>query len=412
MKDTIKKNPLAVIFFTVFVDLLGFGILFPIVSPLLADPTAPYFILQPGTPVSTGYILLGLLIATFPLGQFFAAPILGQLSDKFGRKKILALSLGGSCLSYIVFAIGILTRNIPLLFISRIVGGVTGGSVSVAQAVVSDITTPEKRSKSFGLIGAAMGFGFIMGPYIGGKLSDPKVMSWFNASTPFWFAAGLALLNTLSILLLLTETHRQINVKIKIDWSKSIHDIVSAYKKVNLRAIFFTNFFFQGGFAFLTTFLSVVLINKFGFTESNIGDFFSFVAIWIAVTQGVFAGWLTKFIKEDLILNISLIGLSLATFAYFLPSSAHGLFILAPFFALFNGLTQTMITVLVSRSAHEKIQGEVMGLNSSVSALAQSIPPILSGFVAASIAPETPIIISAIVIALSWITFITFYRKS
>src|SRR3989344_3479623 len=178
--DKIRNKPLPVIFFTVFVDLIGFGILIPVVPLLLADPESSYFLLPKGFTVNQGYIMLGFLTAMFPLMQFLAAPILGQLSDKFGRKRILAISLFGTCLSYLIFAYAILTRNIPLLFAARAFDGITGGNIAVAQAAIADVTTPANRAKNFGLIGAAFGLGFILGPYIGGKLSDPTVVSWFG----------------------------------------------------------------------------------------------------------------------------------------------------------------------------------------------------------------------------------------
>ncbi|MGZ4893714.1 MAG: MFS transporter, partial [Halobacteriota archaeon] len=196
-------HPLFVILSIVFLDLVGVGILIPIVPVLLAGPSSPYYILPAGYTVQQGYILLGWLVAIYPLFQFLAAPILGQLSDKYGRKKVLGVSLAGTSVSYVVFAIGIITQNLPLLFVARAFDGITGGNIPVAQAVVADITPPRERAKNFGLIGAAFGLGFIIGPYIGGKLSDPSVVSWFNAAVPFWFAAILAVVNIVLVIALL-----------------------------------------------------------------------------------------------------------------------------------------------------------------------------------------------------------------
>src|SRR5260221_10571641 len=125
----IFKHPMFVILFTVFIDLIGFGILIPIIPQLLANPHSSFFLLPKNMTLSQGYILLGFLTGIFALGQFFATPILGQLSDKFGRKPLLAFSLIGTFLSRILFGIGIITANLPLLFFSRLLDGITGGNI-------------------------------------------------------------------------------------------------------------------------------------------------------------------------------------------------------------------------------------------------------------------------------------------
>lgn len=410
IRKHIAKNPLPVIFMTVFVDLVGFGILIPIIPLLLANPASPYFLLPGGYSTGQGYILLGFLVAMFPLGQFFSTPILGQLSDRYGRKKLLAFSLAGTCFSYVLFAIGIIMRNIPLLFVSRAFDGITGGNIAVAQAAIADITTPENRAKNFGLIGAAFGLGFIIGPYLGGRLSDPNTVSWFNAATPFWFAAGLSFLNVMSILFFFPETHPKRASHISIQWARSLKNITKAYSMKSVRLLFGTNFLFQGGFAFFTTFFSVFLIRTFNFTQGTIGDFFAYVGIWIAFTQAVITRRVANKFQEYEILRASLLGTGIAMLMYFLPSSWQGLLLVTPLFAIANGLSQAHLTGLISRSTDHSIQGEILGINASVQALAQSIPPMLSGFIAASLTPESPIVVSALVIMVAGFVFITMYK--
>ena len=152
-----SKQTIAIILFTLFIDLIGFAMLIPIVPQLLANPNSTFFLLPQGMALASGYILLGYLLAIFPFMQFLTTPILGQLSDNYGRKKILAFSILGTCLSYIIFALGLITKNIPLLFLARAFAGLAGGNIAVAQAAVADITSPENRAKSFAFIGGAMG---------------------------------------------------------------------------------------------------------------------------------------------------------------------------------------------------------------------------------------------------------------
>ncbi len=407
-----EKNVLWVLFVTIFIDLVGYGILIPIIPQLFANPASPDFILPQGFSVSTGYILLGLLIGIFPLAQFLATPILGQLSDKFGRKKLLGFSLAGTCLSYLVFAFGILTRNLPLLFAARFFDGITGGNISVAQAAIADITLPEHRSRNFGLIGAAFGLGFILGPYLGGQLSDPHVVSWFNAATPFWFAAALSFLNIISLILFLPETNMHPNHALAVDLWRSVKNIVHAFNLKPLRPLFTTSFIFQAGFAFYIGFGSVFLINRFGFTQSSIGNFFAYVGIWIAFTQAVITRFASRKFREHQILRVSMPLTGIALMLYFVPTVWWGLLFVAPFLAMGVGLTQANIPALVSRSAGPAIQGEVLGIGASVQALGTALPPMLSGFIAAKLTPETPLIFASVIILFAALLFTAWYRPA
>ena len=406
-----KNKILVTIFLTVFIDLLGIGILIPVIPQLFANPLSIEYMLPLGTSINQGYLLLGILIAVYPIGQFLATPILGQLSDKYGRKKILAVSLLGTSLSYVLFAIAIITKNIPLLFFSRFFDGVTGGNISIAQAMIGDVSDASNRARNFGMLGAAFGLGFIFGPYIGGKLSDPSVVSWFNAATPFYFAAILAGLNMLSVLFLVPETNKNL-WKEKMTWGKSLSNIKKAMEMEGVSALFLTTFLFFGGFTFFTTFFGVFLIQKFNFTQGNIGDFFAYVGIWSVFTQAVLTRAFAKRFSESTIIRFSLLGAGVMVLAYFLPTHSWELLLIPPFFSMFTGLTMANTNSLLSRSAPANQRGEIMGISSSVQALAQAIPALLSGFIAASLAPTTPLIVAAIVIILSGLAFRFLYKTT
>lgn len=406
-----NNRVLFAVVFTVFIDLLGLGILIPVIPQLLANPASPFFLLPKGFSLNQGYIILGFLTAIFPFMQFIATPILGELSDRFGRKPILAISLIGTSISYVLFAIGIITKNLPLLFISRGFDGVTGGNIAVAQAAIADVSTPQNRAKNFGLIGAAFGMGFILGPYIGGKLSDPGLVSWFNAATPFWFAAILALINALSVIFLLPETLKVKGKSLSLHFAQSIKNIIKVFGLKDLRTLFLTNFLFQAGFTFFTTFFGVFLISKFNFDQGSIGNYFAYVGIWIAFSQAVVTRKVSNILGEWAILRFSLILTGVFILAQFLPTVWWQLLVITPFFAIFNGLSMANLTSLVSRSVGPEIQGEVLGMNASVQALAQTIPPIISGFLAASIAATFPVVVAGSTIILAGIVFIFFVKQ-
>ncbi len=406
----IFRNRLSVIIFTIFLDALGFGILIPIIPLLLADPTSNFFILPGGMSVQSGYVLLGLITATFPLMQFFSTSILGQFSDKFGRKPILMYTILTTSISYVLFAFSIYIKNIPLLFISRALAGIASGNLSVAQASIADITEPKNRAKNFGLIGAAFGLGFIIGPFLGGKLSDPSIFSFFNPTIPFFFAAAMSFINVLSVKTFFTETNKFLSQSPKIEWGKSLINILKAFKIENLRLLYLTNFIFFSGFTFFVTFFSIFLITKFSYSQGQVGDMFSYIGIWVIVGQTLVVRRAAKYFNEKQVLTLSLIADGIFIGLLFFAPVPWILYTIVPFIAIFNSLSFSNMAGLVSKSADQKIQGEILGINASVSALAQLIPPIISGFIAARFTPATPLIIASLTIIFSGILFILLYR--
>ncbi len=406
-----KRNPLGVLFFTIFLDMLGFGILIPIIPVLFASPASTHYLLPAGTSIQTGYLLIGFLVACYAFGQFIAAPIIGQFSDKLGRRKLLIFSVFGTALGHALFAMGILLRSVPLLFAARLFAGATGGNIVVAQAAIADVTTPENRAKNFGLIGAAFGLGFIIGPFVGGKLADPHALSWFNATTPFWFAALLSLLNTFLVFYFFKETNKNSEKRGRIEWGKALKNIAHAFRIPTLRPLFITSFIFQMGFAFYVSFSAVYLLSHFHFSEGTIGNYFAYVGVWIVFTQGVLMRFANRLFREQQILNYSLLTVGLCIVAIVSITHSTWLYVVAPFFAMAVGLTQSNMMALVSRSAAQEIQGEIMGISGSLNALAQTVPPLLSGAAAAFFSPAAPLAIAATLIVCSGFYFITHVHR-
>ncbi len=406
-----KRPAIWIIFFTVMLDTLGVGILVPIVPQLLGNPASPHYLLSGRGSEGAGYILLGFLVAVFPIMQFFATPVLGQLSDRYGRKPVLALSLFGTSLGYVLFASGIVLRSIPLLFVARGLDGITGGNISVAQAAIADVTAPRDRTKTFGLIGAVFGVGFILGPFLGGILADPNVVSWFNAATPFWFAAILASLNTLSVLVQFHETNQHMR-PVPLDPARSLSNIARAYALPELRPIFLTMFFFNAGFGFFISFFGVYLIHRFGFNEAQIGNFFAYVGVCMIFTQLVTTRRVAARFEEQRVLRVTLLGVACVMGSYLIPSSARWIFLIAPFSSTFNGLSMANMGGLLSRSVPPSKQGEILGIGSSIQALAQALPPLGAGFVAASLTPEAPVLAAALTMLLAWVVFTVMYRSA
>jgi MFS transporter, DHA1 family, tetracycline resistance protein len=412
------RSPLLAIFLTIFIDLVGFSILIPVFPLLIGTAQSQAYRVTPlSWSPSSGLIMLGWLQAIYPLCIFLAAPILGQLSDRVGRRPVLALSIAGTSIGYIIFAVGIATKNLPLLFFGRALDGLTGGNLAVAQAAIGDVSTNESRAKNFGLIGAAFGLGFILGPYIGGRLSAPGVSfyglfttpNWFGATTPFWFAAALAALNALFVFLTLPETltHRSDR---KVTLSASVRNVANGFASSRLRVVLSTGFLWTCGFTFFTTFFGIYVANKFGFSQSKTGDFFAIVGIFIAITQGAIVGVIGKKMQDYRVLRFAILLQAVSLVTYFAVTKSALLYLCIPGLALFQGLTQANLSSLMSRSAEPGRQGEAMGIYSSVSSLAQVPASVLVGYIAGSASSNAPLVVAAALTALAGIVFILLFR--
>jgi len=399
-----------VILLAIFIDLVCNGILVPIVPQLLANPQSVFYLLPSAIPISYSYILLGILISAYPIAMFFATPVFGEYSDYVGRRKVMTLALSGSALALAIFATGVMTKSLTLLFIGRILGGIMGGNLAVSQAAIADITPPHKRVFRFGLMGAAYGVGFIVGPVIGALLSDSLIIQWFNASTPFWFAAILSALNAILVYIFLNETRRPAQ-DISIEWKKAISNIVDAFHMKKLRAVFGSIFLFQAGLALFATFFAVFLTANFGYDQVEVGYYIAYAGLWAVISQSVVLPLLAKRFDEISLLRIFLLAGAVSAFLYYIPEHTIGLLVVGACFALTNGIVMAALPSLASRLTSDERQGEVLGVISSLSALAQAVPPILAGFLAAEITPSAPVYTAGAVIGVGWLVFVVGLRR-
>ncbi len=401
-----KRSSLATIFLVVFIDMLGFGIAIPLFAPLFLNADG---ILPASYPLAMRTLLLGLMIAAYPVMQFFGAPMLGALSDRIGRKKVFLISLAGTCAGYILTGLGVFLGNIWLLFLSRALDGFTGGNISVALSSIADISEGKAKARNFGLIGMAFGLGFIHGPYAGGKLADPGVFSWFTFATPFWFAAILTLVNIVFVVFAFKETLRT-PIAAPISVLTGFRNLSKAFALPNLRAMFLVSFLLIFGFNFFTQFFQVFLIEKFNYGQSQIGNLFAYIGLWIALAQGLIARPVASRVVPEKVLSFSLFCLALVFPLLLIPDKPAYLFAILPFLAIFQGLTQPNTAAIISNSGNEQSQGEILGINQSVQAAAMAVPPIIAGLIS-SINVGLPIAVAGLCTLLSWIVFMFIYRR-
>ncbi len=392
------------IFLTVLLDMLGIGIVVPVLPALFSSPDAS--ILSSNVPQQQEAILYSLVIAIYPFMQFFGAPILGALSDKHGRKPILQISLIGAMIGYLLLAVAIELRNLPLLFLARALPGFMGGNISIIFSAISDITQndPLNRPRYFGLVGAAFGIGFIIGPALGGVLADASIVNWFNHSTPFYFTTILTLFNILLIQLNFPETLIS-RKESALSLFTGMRNVRVAFSFYNLRGLFTVSLLYSLGFSFFTTFFAYYMMEKFGIYERQAGLIFGWVGLWLVFTQLVLVRKLSGKVAPQTILSWSLLALAFFIPMLLLPQS-NPWWVLAvnPLIAIAQGLSSPNLTSLVSSNALPDQQGEILGINQSMVSLGQFIPALLGGFLSACWLPG-PLIASGAFILFAWITF-------
>lgn len=396
-----KKLAVWMVFAVVFFDLFRFGIAFPILTPLfLNNPTGLF---DPASSFGERSMLLGILIALHPISQFFGAPILGSLSDRYGRKPLLIFSYIGTLISLLMTAGGIEANSLVLIFIGRILGGFTGGNVSVAQSAMADISTPAEKVQNFSLISTAFGLGLIFGPFLGGKLADPELVSWFNFATPFWVAAVITLINTLFVWRAFKETLVN-KVHKKVTAFTGILNLKRAWDP-SLRMILIVTFFNILGFNFFNQFFQISMVSKFHLDQGEIGELLAYQGLCLVLAQIFIVRNLSKRFNAFQVLNVSLLLSAISMLSYLLINQWQLFFVTLPFTLSLLALNNPNTLSLLSNSAPNNEQGEVLGIRQSIQAVAMSIPPIITGILVA-IDMNFPVIASAILLFISWIMFI------
>ena len=400
------NKSLLIIFLTIFIDFIGVGLVIPIFAPLFLSPTSTLF------DVNTSYdvrsFILGLALAVFPFFQFFGAPILGTLSDKFGRKKILFFSILGTFIGYVLMVFGITEKLLYLIILSRVIDGFSGGNISVASSAISDITEPKDRVKNFGILGALFGVCFIIGPYIGGKLSDPTINSNFNYSTPFLVAAILSFINLTLLSLFFKETLTK-KIEKKVSLTSGIRNLKKAFTDPRFKVIFTVVFLITCGFSFFTQFFQAYLVAQFNFSEGQIGELFAYIGIWIALTQGLILRYLPKSVTPKRAVFFGSILLGVALIGLLLPTQAHQIYFVLPFVAISNGILGPNSQAIISNLADEDAQGEIFGINQSITSLGMALAPLISGIII-SFGLYLPIITAGLLIILAGIIFQTKFK--
>ena len=348
-------SPLVIIFITVFIDLLGFGIIIPLL---------PFYAQSFG---ASGFTI-GLLSTVFSLMQFLVAPLCGRWSDRIGRRPIILGGLLASCLAYVALA---LADSLALVFLARIVGGIAGGNIPTAQAYIADITTPENRAKGMGLVGAAFGLGFVFGPAIGG------ILTRFGHATPMWFAAALCLANFTAALFLLPESRHGERAGVSRGRLDLLH---RARRHPGLLPLLLVFFIVSAAFSGFEATFALFAERRHGLTAETLGFVFAFIGIILATVNGLLVGRVVPILGERRVVPLAIgliaVGLFLVPLAQTIPTLLLALGTLA----IGMGFNNPALSSAISRLSDPTEQGGMLGLAQSLAALGRIVGPTWGGF--------------------------------
>ncbi len=376
-----KRSPLAIIFITVFIDLVGFGIVLPLL---------PYYAESYGATA----LMVGLLSTSYSFMQFVFTPMWGRLSDRFGRRPLILLSLTGSCLGFLVFG---LARNLLFLFIGRMIAGIAGAIIPTTNAYIADVTTPENRAKGMGLIGAAFGLGFILGPAIGGLLAP------YGYDKPALLASAMAGLNLVFAYFKLPESLTDEIRKRARKRSFNLQTLIEALRHPRIGLLLVMYFVITFAFSNMEATFGLLNEHLYGLNARQTGYLFTLIGVLISLMQGVLVGRLVKMWGESRCIVVGtftmIFGLGLMPFA---PGIGFYCMIIA-LLSFGTGVNNPAIAGLLSRSTHEDEQGGIMGIAQSMASLGRILGPVWGGYVFGAIGFRWPFLSAAVFMVLAFL---------
>lgn len=389
-----SRARLSTIFAIVFVDLLGFSLILPLV---------PFYAKDFGASDT----IVGLLVASYAAAQLIGAPILGRISDRVGRRPVLLISIIGTAVGFILLGFA---NQLWLLFLSRGLDGLTGGNISVAQAYITDITDEKNRARGLGLIGAAFGLGFIIGPALGGVLSTIGTnihtgsLNWTYA-LPALTAAAIATINLVAVFIFLPESlteQRRADIKKNARTAFSLRNLREAFQRPQVGPLLSTRFFFSLAFAIFQTVFPLYALKRLGLQANQTAFILTYVGVLVALVQGVIIGRLSARYKERQLILVSTASMTVGLVAWALTPSVIVLLIVLIPIAFSGGVLNTVVNSALTKAVSVEEVGGILGLSAALESGTRVLSPTLGGVLLDILGAWAPGIMGAIITG--WLT--------
>lgn len=376
------RRALAVVFFIMLMDIVGLSILVPV---------APYIIQQ----YSNNALMVTMLTVIYAAGLFFAAPALGKISDRVGRRPVLLISVLGSAIGYFIFGIG---GALWVLFLSRLIDGITGGNLSTAAACIADVSKPEERGKNFTLIGMAYGFGFILGPALGGALGQ------ISLNAPVYAAGVVSLLGVGLIYFLLPETLPIENRETALLHLRDFNPFVSITdmaRKPGIGLLLLITALFNFSFDGMNSILSVFVVNKFAVQPWQIGLLFVIAGVATTIMQATFVQRIMPVYGEKRMGIFSLSGEAIGALLVFAAPTMWILYPIVFVQSLAVSFIFSALSTLAANRVSEREQGQLAGVSAAVNGLVAALGPLWAGMVYDHVTPGAPLWMGAVLLGVA-----------
>ncbi|GCE47256.1 multidrug resistance protein [Thermosporothrix hazakensis] len=380
-----KRTAISLMALTVLIDFTGFGLIIPLL-PFWAE----HF--------GANAFMVGMLSSLYALAQFLFTPLLGSLSDRYGRKPIILLSLVIEALS---FALTALAGSLPVLLLARFIGGLGASNIGSAQAVVADVTAPKERARGMGIIGASIGLGFVVGPALGGVLAQQ------NQTLPFWIAAGVALLNMVLVLFLLPETRKRSSVKEEAQ-QRGINVLFSGWRTAVhyplILSVVLVNLLYTVAFTGMESVFALFTQHEFGWGASQNAYVFTYIGVIVVIMQGGLVGQLVRRWRENVVMIGGMVCLALGLLVLAFSHQLALLLIALGILSIGDGAVSPLVSTLLSFATPSDVQGETQGFAQGIAGLGRVLGPLVAGGLYALGGPAIPFVVGGLLSLLAVLT--------
>jgi MFS family permease len=394
------------VYTVIFVGFVGYSLMITVFTPMIMY--AHDGIVAPSSTMAQRTILLGVLLSLYPFGQFFGSPVLGALSDRFGRKPTLLASLSVTTLCYALIAAALTLHSLPLLMGASLLAGLAEANVVIAQSAIADVTTESNRNRLFGYVYLSASLAYVVGPLVGGKLADPALVPWFSDATPFWCTFALLALTLLWTAAMFRET-RTARPGAAVDYGAAFTNLLGVFTDRRLRVLYAVNFLlYLAIFGFFRCY-PMYLVDEFHLDVSRVSEFVAWVAVPIVIANL----WLTDFLARRFATQRIVVVSAALTGAFMIgvtiPPQLDALWVTLFLAALALAVCLPACATMISLSVSADEQGRAMGNNQALQVGAEALSGLVGGLLAA-VFVKLPLLVLAVVAVLASL-LLTLHRR-